>query len=215
MDIGSEDGALLARQPPDLLERLYLIVKPEMAEGRTAYALIFGEKEPKVLQQIGSNRRLSSRTTDPRPYSVSPTAFRGLWSPGCAVSSGSVKRFATFEPVRHRPRTPTTRECTPEDPGIRLRTRCTRKSSGKSTYYTYRRSKRRGAQVTAFSRIDDRPIRLRTSITTPDIVVVLDPGLLKGVPVTAGAKPGGLLLLDTEGAPGRPRVPVLGRAGAA
>ena len=33
---------------------------------------------------------------------------------------------------------------------------------------------RRGAPVTAFTRIDDAPIQVRTSITTPDIVVVLD-----------------------------------------
>ena len=70
---------------------------------------------------------------------------------------------------------------------------------------------RRGAPVTAFSRIDDRPIRLRTSITTPDIVVVLDPGLLKGVPVTAGARPGGLLLVNTERTPDRLGIPFDGR----
>ena len=70
---------------------------------------------------------------------------------------------------------------------------------------------RRGAPVTAFSRIDDRPIRLRTSITTPDIVVVLDPALLKGVPVTAGAKPGGLLLVNTERTPDRLGIPFDGR----
>ena len=68
MDIGSEDGALLARQPPDLLERLYLIVKPEMAEGRTAYALIFGEKEPKVLQQIRVEQKIV--VADNRPETV-------------------------------------------------------------------------------------------------------------------------------------------------
>lgn len=70
---------------------------------------------------------------------------------------------------------------------------------------------RRGAPVTAFSRIDDRPIRLRTSITTPDIVVVLDPALLKGVSVTAGAKPGGLLLVNTERLPDRVGIPFDGR----
>jgi len=56
---------------------------------------------------------------------------------------------------------------------------------------------RRGAPVTAFARIDARPILLRTSIEEPDIVVVLDPGLLTAVPVTAGLPDGGLLLVNT------------------
>ena len=60
---------------------------------------------------------------------------------------------------------------------------------------------RRGAPVTAFTRIDDQPIRVRTSITAPDIVVVLDPSLLRTVPVTAGLKRGGLFLVNTEAPP--------------
>jgi 2-oxoacid:acceptor oxidoreductase gamma subunit (pyruvate/2-ketoisovalerate family)/2-oxoacid:acceptor oxidoreductase delta subunit (pyruvate/2-ketoisovalerate family) len=56
---------------------------------------------------------------------------------------------------------------------------------------------RRGAPVTAFTRIDDRPIRVRTSITTPDVVVVLDPGLLVQTPVTEGLRSPGLLLVNT------------------
>ena len=57
---------------------------------------------------------------------------------------------------------------------------------------------RRGAPVTAFTRIDTRPIELRTSITQPDIVVVLDPGLARTQPVAAGLKAEGLLLLNTS-----------------
>ena len=60
---------------------------------------------------------------------------------------------------------------------------------------------RRGAPVTAFTRIDDRPIGVRTSITTPDVVVVLDPGLLATEPVTDGLKPEGLLLVNTPRPP--------------
>jgi 2-oxoacid:acceptor oxidoreductase gamma subunit (pyruvate/2-ketoisovalerate family)/2-oxoacid:acceptor oxidoreductase delta subunit (pyruvate/2-ketoisovalerate family) len=56
---------------------------------------------------------------------------------------------------------------------------------------------RRGAPVTAFTRIDDHPIGVRTSIVAPDVVVVLDPGLLLSTPVTDGLKPGGLLLVNT------------------
>ncbi|MGI0132908.1 MAG: 2-oxoacid:acceptor oxidoreductase family protein [Thermoplasmata archaeon] len=61
---------------------------------------------------------------------------------------------------------------------------------------------RRGAPVTAFARVDDRRIDLRTSVTDPDIVVVLDPGLLTAVPVTDGLKEGGLLLVNSRHAPG-------------
>jgi 2-oxoacid:acceptor oxidoreductase gamma subunit (pyruvate/2-ketoisovalerate family)/2-oxoacid:acceptor oxidoreductase delta subunit (pyruvate/2-ketoisovalerate family) len=57
---------------------------------------------------------------------------------------------------------------------------------------------RRGAPVTAFARIDDHPIRLRTSIEHPDVVVVLDPGLLRTTPVTDGIKEGGLLLVNSR-----------------
>ena len=57
---------------------------------------------------------------------------------------------------------------------------------------------RRGAPVTAFARIDSKPIGLRTSITHPDVVVVLDPGLLTAEPVADGLKPGGLLLVNSN-----------------
>ena len=57
---------------------------------------------------------------------------------------------------------------------------------------------RRGAPVTAFTRIDDKPIGVRTSITTPDIVVVLDPSLLRSINVTAGLKEDGLLLVNSS-----------------
>ncbi len=62
---------------------------------------------------------------------------------------------------------------------------------------------RRGAPVTAYTRIDDAPIQIRTSITTPDIVVVLEAGLLHTIDVTAGLKPEGLLLVNTDKAPDR------------
>ncbi|MGA9458601.1 MAG: 2-oxoacid:acceptor oxidoreductase family protein, partial [Desulfobaccales bacterium] len=38
---------------------------------------------------------------------------------------------------------------------------------------------RRGAPVMAFCRVDDRRIRLRCKILQPDVVVVLDPSLLR------------------------------------
>ena len=57
---------------------------------------------------------------------------------------------------------------------------------------------RRGAPVTAFTRIDDRPITVRTNVTAPDVVVVLDAGLRRSVDVTAGLKRDGLLLVNSD-----------------
>ncbi|AMM53883.1 pyruvate/ketoisovalerate ferredoxin oxidoreductase subunit gamma [Pyrococcus kukulkanii] len=57
---------------------------------------------------------------------------------------------------------------------------------------------RRGAPVTAFTRIDDKPIRIKTQIYEPDIVVVLDPSLLETVDVTAGLKDNGIVIINTE-----------------
>lgn len=45
---------------------------------------------------------------------------------------------------------------------------------------------RRGAPVTAFTRVDDKPIRIKFFIYNPDYVVVLDPTLVGQVDVTAG-----------------------------
>jgi len=69
---------------------------------------------------------------------------------------------------------------------------------------------RRGAPVTAYARIDDKPMSVRTSITQPDIVVVLDPGLLKSTNVVDGLKPGGLVIVNTR----RPPTEVEAPAGA-
>ena len=56
---------------------------------------------------------------------------------------------------------------------------------------------RRGAPVMAFTRIDDSPIYIRCNIYTPDIIVVLDPTLLKEISVIGGLKPGGLIVLNS------------------
>jgi pyruvate ferredoxin oxidoreductase gamma subunit len=58
---------------------------------------------------------------------------------------------------------------------------------------------RRGAPVQAYVRISaGQPIRIRSSITEPDIVVVLDPGLLGSVDVAAGLKTGGIVIINTQ-----------------
>jgi pyruvate ferredoxin oxidoreductase gamma subunit len=61
---------------------------------------------------------------------------------------------------------------------------------------------RRGAPLRAFTRYDDKPIRRHDSVTTPDVVVVLEPSLSHEPYVTAGLKPDGLVLdAATLGAP--------------
>jgi len=57
---------------------------------------------------------------------------------------------------------------------------------------------RRGAPVQSFIRISDKQIRIRAEVTEPDIVVVLDPGLLNIVKVTAGLKKNGLVVVNTK-----------------
>jgi pyruvate ferredoxin oxidoreductase gamma subunit len=58
---------------------------------------------------------------------------------------------------------------------------------------------RRGAPVLAFDRISEKkPIMVRAEITEPDVVVVLDPGLIPIVNVTAGLKEGGVVIVNTK-----------------
>lgn len=60
---------------------------------------------------------------------------------------------------------------------------------------------RMGAPIQAFTRISDEPIYIRSSITNPGIVVVLDPTLLKAVDVTAGLSEDGILIVNTDEEP--------------
>ena len=65
---------------------------------------------------------------------------------------------------------------------------------------------RRGAPVVAFVRINsNEPIRVRTEITEPDVVVVLDPALLRIVNVASGLKANGMLVVNTKKQPGQIR----------
>lgn len=56
---------------------------------------------------------------------------------------------------------------------------------------------RRGAPVTAFVRISDKPIRLRSQIYQPDFIIIQDPTLIGGVEVFAGAQKGAKILINT------------------
>lgn len=60
---------------------------------------------------------------------------------------------------------------------------------------------RRGAPVSAFVRINDKPIRARYQIYEPDTVVVLDPSLISVVDVGAGVKKNGTLIINTTRSP--------------
>jgi 2-oxoacid:acceptor oxidoreductase gamma subunit (pyruvate/2-ketoisovalerate family) len=57
---------------------------------------------------------------------------------------------------------------------------------------------RRGAPVTAFGRFGDMPIREKTKIYNPDILVVLDPTQKNSENVTDGIVENGLLILNTD-----------------
>lgn len=56
---------------------------------------------------------------------------------------------------------------------------------------------RRGAPVMAFCRVDDRRIRLRCKILQPDVVVVLDPSLLRIQNPPADLSENGIIVLNT------------------
>jgi len=63
-------------------------------------------------------------------------------------------------------------------------------------------AERRGAPVVAFVRIHtDEPIRVRAEVAEPDVVVVLDPGLLRVVNVTSGLKANGMVVINTKKQP--------------
>lgn len=60
---------------------------------------------------------------------------------------------------------------------------------------------RRGAPVTAFAKVDDKPIRDRSEIYTPNYVIVLDPSLVTVVNVVEGLQEDGMVLINTEKKP--------------
>jgi len=56
---------------------------------------------------------------------------------------------------------------------------------------------RRGAPVVAFTRVDDKPIREKTQIYTPDCLIVIDPGLLSLPTLFTGLKPESAFILNS------------------
>lgn len=62
-------------------------------------------------------------------------------------------------------------------------------------------AERRGAPVVAYARVSKKPIRTRSSIKKPSIVVVLDAKLSELVNVLDGLRPGGTVLMNSSEKP--------------
>ena len=60
---------------------------------------------------------------------------------------------------------------------------------------------RRGAPLRAYTRVSDQPIRRHDSIEHPDLVVVLEPSLVREASIDEGLADEGLVLIDAEEAP--------------
>lgn len=60
---------------------------------------------------------------------------------------------------------------------------------------------RRGAPVLAFTRIDDRPIRIRQFIYEPDHIIILDPTLIEVTQVDSGLKENGWMIINSDRSP--------------
>ncbi len=60
---------------------------------------------------------------------------------------------------------------------------------------------RMGAPVTAFTRISTEPIMIHCAVYNPDIVAVIDPTLLKTVPVTEGLSEEGTIIVNSKDSP--------------
>jgi len=59
-------------------------------------------------------------------------------------------------------------------------------------------SERRGAPITASTRLSSAPIREHSQVSKPDIVIVLDDTLLGVAGAARGLRPGGVLIVNTS-----------------
>jgi pyruvate ferredoxin oxidoreductase gamma subunit/phenylglyoxylate dehydrogenase gamma subunit len=66
---------------------------------------------------------------------------------------------------------------------------------------------RQGAPVTAFVKLDDKPIRPKTQVYDPDCVIVLDTTIQNAVDVFEGMKEGSVFVLNTSEDVGSVRIP--------
>lgn len=70
---------------------------------------------------------------------------------------------------------------------------------------------RRGAPVSAFLRVDDKPIRSLTNIYHPDVIVCIDQTLGRAVNIFAGMAPGATLVLASRKSPAELDLPPTAR----
>lgn len=68
-------------------------------------------------------------------------------------------------------------------------------------------AERRGAPITASTRLDEVPIRVYSQVTKPDLVIVFDESLLEVGGATVGLKPGGTVVVNTTRSPEELDVP--------
>lgn len=66
-----------------------------------------------------------------------------------------------------------------------------------SQSFPYFGVERRGAPVTSYCRIDEKPIRIHMRVYEPDIAVVLEPNLLEKIDVTAGLKGRKIVIINS------------------
>lgn len=71
------------------------------------------------------------------------------------------------------------------------------------TFATYG-GERRGAPVTAFLRVSDRPIARRCDVEHPELVMLFEPTFLADGTGLAGLRPGAVLLINTPSPPSAP-----------
>ena len=60
---------------------------------------------------------------------------------------------------------------------------------------------RRGAPSFSYTRIDDKQINIRSLITEPDIVILLDSSLIESIDVTEGLKKDGIIIVNSTKKP--------------
>lgn len=66
---------------------------------------------------------------------------------------------------------------------------------------------RRGAPVASFVRVDDKPVREKTRIYTPDCLIIIDSTVANAVDVFAGLKGDGIVVMNQKGSPEEFRFP--------
>jgi pyruvate ferredoxin oxidoreductase gamma subunit len=66
-----------------------------------------------------------------------------------------------------------------------------------ATAFPFYGAERRGAPIVSFVRIDDKPIKVYSQIKKPDMVVILDTGVMDVVDVLQGLKKGGRVLVNS------------------